>query len=40
MKHKVIPGIIAGLHMFGSQLNFNPHIHMLVTMGGMKSNGE
>ncbi|OXS57890.1 IS91 family transposase, partial [Cohnella sp. CIP 111063] len=25
---------------FGSKLNFNPHVHMLVTMGGMKANGE
>ena len=39
-KHKATPGIIAGLHTFGSKLNFNPHIHMLVTMGGMKGNGE
>ncbi|MEK0317426.1 IS91 family transposase [Cohnella sp. 56] len=39
-KRKVTPGIIAGLHTFGSRLNFNPHVHMLVTMGGMKKNGE
>src|SRR5690606_25062820 len=39
-KHKVTPGIIAGLHTFGSRLNFNPHVHMLVSMGGMKANGE
>jgi Putative transposase/Transposase zinc-binding domain len=39
-KMKVTPGIIAGLHTFGSRLNFNPHVHMLVTMGGMKANGE
>jgi hypothetical protein len=39
-KYKVTPGIIAGLHTFGSRLNFNPHIHMLVTMGGMGKNGE
>ena len=39
-KHHVTPGIIAGLHTFGSRLNYNPHIHMLVTMGGMKANGE
>jgi hypothetical protein len=39
-KHKIAPGIIAGLHTFGSKLNFNPHIHMLVTMGGMRENGE
>jgi len=37
---KIIPGIIAGLHTFGSRLNFNPHIHMMVTMGGMKKSGE
>jgi uncharacterized protein (DUF2267 family) len=39
-KLKVTPGIIAGLHTFGARMNFNPHIHMLVTMGGMKENGE
>jgi hypothetical protein len=39
-KHKVTPGVIAGLHTFGSKLNFNPHVHMLVTMGGMTANGE
>jgi hypothetical protein len=39
-KHKVTPGIIAGLHTFGSRLNFNPHVHMLVSMGGMKESGE
>lgn len=39
-KHKVRPGIIAGLHTFGSRLNFNPHVHMLVTMGGMAKDGS
>lgn len=39
-KYKVTPGVIAGLHTFGSRLNFNPHVHMLITMGGMKENGE
>jgi hypothetical protein len=33
-------GIIAGIHTFGAGMNFNPHIHMIVTMGGMKKNGE
>ncbi|WP_415837206.1 transposase, partial [Paenibacillus phoenicis] len=28
--------MVAGLHTFGARLNFNPHVHMLVTMGGMK----
>jgi hypothetical protein len=27
---KVTPGVIAGLHTFGSRMNFNPHVHMLV----------
>lgn len=39
-KLKVTPGIIAGLHTFGARMNFNPHVHMLVTMGGMKEDGE
>ncbi|MDL0421356.1 transposase [Caldibacillus thermoamylovorans] len=37
MKEK---GIIAGLHTFGSRVNFNPHVHMLVTMGGLTKKGE
>ena len=39
-KHKVEVGIIAGLHTFGGRGQFNPHVHMLVTMGGMKAGGE
>jgi hypothetical protein len=39
-KFKVVPGITAGLHTFGSRINFNPHIHMLVTMGRDEKNGE
>ena len=39
-KCKVTPGVIVGLHTFGSRLNYNPHVHMLVTMGGMRKNGE
>jgi hypothetical protein len=39
-KTKVVPGVIAGLHTFGARMNFNPHVHMLVTMGGMKNSGE
>ena len=29
-----------GLHTFGSKVNFNPHLHMLVTMGGLTEKGE
>lgn len=39
-KLKVTPGVIVGLHTFGSRMNFNPHVHMLVTMGGDEKNGE
>lgn len=39
-RSSVTPGIIVGLHTFGSTLEFNPHLHMLVTMGGMKKTGE
>jgi len=33
-------GIIAGLHTFGARGQFNPHVHMMVTMGGIKRDGE
>jgi hypothetical protein len=39
-KSKLTPGIIAGLHTFGSRVNFNPHVHMLVTMNGLTDKGE
>lgn len=32
-------GVVAALHTFGSKLEFNPHIHMLVTMGGVTTEG-
>jgi hypothetical protein len=39
-KKHVQAGIIAGLHTFGARGQFNPHVHMMVTMGGMKRDGE
>nr|WP_269410517.1 transposase zinc-binding domain-containing protein [Lentibacillus daqui] len=39
-KAKVIPGIIVGLHTFGSKVNFNPHVHMMVTMGESRKKGN
>lgn len=30
-----MPGIVQVLHTFGSRLNFHPHIHMLLTAGGL-----
>lgn len=39
-KKKLKVGIVAALHSFGSQLEFNPHVHMIVTMGGVNNSGE
>lgn len=39
-KNKVTPGIIARLHTFGSKINYNPHVHMIVTMGGLTKDGK
>lgn len=30
-----LPGVCSVIHTFGSKLNFNPHIHMLITSGGL-----
>jgi Transposase zinc-binding domain/Putative transposase len=30
-----VPGVVCVLHTFGSILNFNTHIHMLITEGGL-----
>jgi hypothetical protein len=32
-------GIICVLHTFGSQLTFHPHIHVIVTGGGLSIDG-
>lgn len=29
-----------GLHIFGTTMNFNPHVHVLLTKGGLTNNGE
>ena len=34
-KKKLIPGIIAILHTYGRDLQWNPHIHAIVTEGAM-----
>lgn len=33
----VLPGIAAVLHTFGGKQNFHPHIHILLTLGGLSS---
>lgn len=39
-KRNLQVGIIAALHTFGSKLEFNPHVHMVVTMGGITKDGK
>lgn len=34
-KEKFVPGIVAVIHTFGRDLKWNPHVHILVTEGGM-----
>lgn len=38
-KPGIVPGIIAVLQTFGRDLHFHPHIHMLVTRGGITRDG-
>lgn len=37
---QLTPGIIMVVHTFGGDLKFNPHIHALVTEGGLDKNGD
>lgn len=37
---KVKSGAMVGLHTFGARMNFNPHVHILVTEGGIDGNGK
>jgi len=34
------PGIIAVIQSFGSRINLHPHLHFLVTEGGMSKQGR
>ena len=34
------PGMLMTLHTWGRQLNFHPHLHCLVTAGGLTSTGD
>jgi len=36
-KNDFLPGICAVLHTFGGKLDFHPHIHILLTLGGLAS---
>ena len=39
-KKRYVPGVVTVLHTFGSVLNFNTHIHLLMTEGGLSPNRE
>ena len=39
-KHHIQAGVVATLHTFGSQLEYNPHVHLAVTMGGLTKDGK
>lgn len=34
-KHNLKPGIVSVMHSFGSDLKYHPHVHMLVSAGGI-----
>ncbi len=35
-----VPGIMAIVHTFGRNVKFNPHVHMLMTEGGLTSDNQ
>lgn len=39
-KHHIQAGVVATLQTFGSQLEYNPHVHLVVTMGGLTKDGK
>ena len=39
-KSDAVPGILAIVHTFGGDLKFNPHVHMLITEGGLTSDKQ
>lgn len=38
--HGVVPGIVMALHTWGRQLNLHPHMHCLLTGGGLTADRE
>jgi hypothetical protein len=36
---KLMPGVIAAIQTFGTKINFHPHLHFLVTEGGVDETG-
>lgn len=38
--HGVTPGIMTALHTWGRQMNLHPHVHCLITAGGLDANDQ
>ena len=36
----LVPGLLCSLHTWGRSLSFHPHLHCLITAGGLDSNGS
>ena len=36
---ELMPGVIAAIQTFGTKINFHPHLHFLVTEGGVDGAG-
>jgi Putative transposase len=36
---ELLPGVIAAIQTFGARINFHPHLHFLVTEGGVDEAG-
>jgi hypothetical protein len=36
---EIMPGVVSVIQTFGDRINFHPHIHVLVTEGGIAPNG-
>jgi hypothetical protein len=39
-KHRAVLGIVCVLYPYGKELNLNPHVHVLLTEGGLTKAGE
>jgi len=39
-KHRAVPGVVCVLHPYCKELNLNPHVHVLLTEGGLTKVGE
>ena len=39
-REKVEIGIMLGVHTFGATMNFNPHVHLMITEGGLTKDGK